>query len=77
MIAIGFKCGHSLSVSDQVNISPVCHCGETQITSVRPSRMPRFTGTVTGPMAEYKALDPGVVDVTTAGPMRLKEQSNG
>mgnify|MGYP001558283210 FL=1 len=72
-IHIGFACGHTISVSDQVNSSPVCHCGTTQITSVRPTRAPRFTGTCSGPHAEYQALTPGVVNVAPAGPLTIKK----
>ena len=74
-ITIRYRCGHEGQLSDTIPGSPVCHCGETQITYVRPQRMPRFTGSCTGPYATFTRLDPGVVDVAPAGPLRLKEQT--
>ena len=52
-----------------MNTTPICACGERQISLVRPSRPPRFVGTVTGPYAEYKALDPIAVNVAPGGPL--------
>lgn len=72
-IAIRFKCGHEGLISDSVNMSPICHCGETQITFVKPSRPPRFTGACTGPYATHSHADPAVVNVAPAGPLRVKE----
>lgn len=72
MIAVRFKCGHAAMVGDNVSVSPVCACGERQITMVNPRRMPRFTGTVTGPVSEYKALEPGTVNVAPGGPLILE-----
>lgn len=74
MISFTFACGHRAEFSDQMQVSPRCSCGEIQIVAVVPSRMPRFTGTVSGPYAEYKALDPGVVNVAPAGPLTIKEK---
>lgn len=75
MIAVTFECGIRSEYSDQMQISPRCsHCGTTKIASVRTSRPPRFTGVASGPLCEYKPLEPGVVDVAPAGPLRIKEQ---
>lgn len=74
MISVQFQCGHVTDVSDKAGSAPRCSmCGTTQIVRVIPKRMPRFVGTVQGPLAEYKALDPGVVNVATAGPLPIKE----
>lgn len=75
MIEVRFRCGHSAQLGDATTGSPRCQCGETQVTFVKPSRQPRFSGVATGPYAEYKAVDPAVVNVATAGPLRLKERS--
>lgn len=76
MIEVRFLCDHTLAMGDKVDASPRCPvCGETKVRSVKPNRLPRFTGTVTGPMAEFKGLEPGVVNVATAGPLRLREES--
>lgn len=73
-IKIVFGCGRSDSYSEQMQVSPSCPCGgHCHIVRVVPSRMPRFTGTCSGPYADFKALEPGVVDVTTAGPLTVKE----
>lgn len=75
MIRVDFACGHSLAIGDSANAAPRCAaCGEVQVRRVTTSRPPRFTGTVTGPYADFKGLDPGVVNVAPAGPLRLKEQ---
>ena len=77
MIQIQFACGHDGAISESAMARPVCHCGNTQIAVVKTSRPPRFTGTCTGPHAEYKALDPGVVNVAPAGPLPpFKETSD-
>lgn len=69
MIHIWYACGHEGRLSESLMATPICHCGEKQIARVVPSRPPRFVGTVTGPHAEYKALDPGVVNVAPGGPL--------
>lgn len=74
MIAIRWKCGHTATVGDNVSVSPICACGERQITMANPRRMPRFTGTVRGPVAEYKALDPGTANLAPGGALKLKER---
>ena len=75
MIAIRWKCGHTAMVGDKVSASPVCACGERQVTMVNPRRMPRFTGTVLGPCSTFENLDPGTVDVAPSGPLKIKERS--
>lgn len=75
MIRVDFACGHSLAIGDRVDAPPRCSvCGETQVRRAMPDRMPRFTGTVTGPYAQFSALEPGIVDVAPGGPLRLKTQ---
>ena len=75
-ISIRFACGHESALSDSFMTSPVCQCGERQITYVRPSRAPRFTGTCSGPFATMTPMEPGVVDVAPAGPLSLKKESS-
>lgn len=74
MIAIRFACGHAGLISETVHTSPVCACGERTIVMVDPRRMPKFTGTVSGPVAEYKALEPGTVNVAPGGSLKIKER---
>lgn len=75
MIQIRYKCGHEGRLSESVSASPRCHCGETQIVYVKTARPPRFSGAASGPYAEFKAVDPAIVNVAPAGPLRLKERS--
>lgn len=75
MIALVYRCGHSAMVSDRATGAPRCHiCGETQVRYVTPARAPHFTGTVTGPHADYAPLEPGTVNVAPGGPLRIKTQ---
>lgn len=76
MIKIRFSCGHEGQLSDSIQTTPVCPCGERQIAFVQPSRPPRFVGTCSGPYAEFKALDPGIVNVAPSGPLKLKDPSD-
>ena len=75
MIEIRYRCGHVQQVPDTVSASPRCHCGEMQIVYAKPNRPPRFSGVAVGPYADFKAMEPAVVNVATAGPLRLKERS--
>lgn len=75
MIAVRFDCGHEAQISETATQAPQCHCGSTRVVYVK-ARAPRFTGACTGPYAEYKALEPGSVDLTTAGPLTLKESGH-
>lgn len=72
-IGITFACGHQGQASATADAAPVCHCGERQIRRV-VARAPRFVGTCTGPYCETKAVDPAVVDLAPAGPLKLKPQ---
>lgn len=72
-ITVRFACGHEATVGLHTDSAPTCGCGETRIARVR-SRGPRFVGACSGPYADTKALDPGVVDLTTAGSLQLKER---
>lgn len=75
-VQVLFTCGHGAKLGDTINASPRCvTCGCAEVARSVPSRLPRFTGTCTGPLAEFKALEPGVVNVASAGPLRLKEQA--
>ena len=74
MVTVIFTCGHTAQISDKASASPRCRCGCAQVARAIPSRLPRFTGTVTGPLAEFKALDPGVVNVASAGPLKLANE---
>ena len=74
MMTIYFRCQHTLVIGDRSDASPRCPtCGDTRVTRVQTSRPPRFVGTVTGPYAETKGLEPGVVNVAPGGPLILKE----
>ena len=72
MIKVTFACGHTLNIGENPQAAPVCVCGESRITRTK-SRPPIFRGVATGPYTETKAMDPGVVNVASAGPLRLKE----
>ena len=69
---VRFACGHEAPVSLTASSVPTCGCGETRIARTF-ARAPRFTGACSGPYCETKAVDPVVVDLTSAGPLKLKE----
>lgn len=66
MITIRFACGHVVRVEQM--LCPTC--GEHRIAQVL-APPPRFSGMATGPYADFKALEPVAVDLTT------KESGNG
>ena len=72
-IRVRFACGHEGRVSETVTTTPVCVCGETRVVRTM-ARAPRFTGACSGPYAEMTAVEPGMVNMATAGPLKLKEQ---
>ena len=76
MFIVRFDCGHEGHISETATTAPQCHCGAKRVVHVK-ARAPRFTGACTGPYAEYKAMEPGNVDLTTAGPLKLKESGDG
>lgn len=61
MIKVTFACGHvnDLSGNEQ---EPTCHCGETQIASVK-ARAPKFKGYALGPCATFTRLKPRKVEL--------------
>jgi len=70
---VTFACGHTLAIGENPQAPPVCaECGERQITRT-VCRPPVFRGVATGPYCMTQAMEPGVVNVATAGPLRLKE----
>lgn len=70
---IKFRCGTVQAVDPDKTPSPVCaHCGTTTIARVLDARAPRFTGTVTGPHADTRRLDPVAVNLAEKGPLTLK-----
>ena len=71
MITVRFACGHQTAIAETAVTAPRCSCGETRIQRVA-ARAPTFRGTCTGPYAEYKALEPVPVDLTTEGKGRLR-----
>lgn len=73
MINLRFKCGHEGAVSETAVTAPVCGCGETQVVRTF-ARAPRFTGACSGPYAETRAVDPGIVNVAPSGPLRIKQE---
>ena len=72
-IKVTFACGHETTVGESAETAPVCHCGEKHIARVK-ARAPRFTGACSGPYATTKQVDPAIVNLTTAGSLRLKEE---
>ena len=73
MIKVRYACGHEGMVSISGDAVPRCHCGEQQIVQTS-APAPRFRGACSGPYAETKAVEPAIVNVATAGPLRLKPQ---
>lgn len=72
MIEIRFRCGHTLRVDpDRVQRPSCLECGETMVARVQ-APPPRFVGTVTGPLAETKHMEPAHVDLAPGGALRLK-----
>lgn len=72
-IAVRFACGHKSEVGASAEATPTCGCGETRIVRTM-ARAPRFVGACSGPYCETQAVDPAVVDLTTAGPLKLTPQ---
>ena len=70
-MTITFRCGHQTILPRDVSAAPICMCGERVVSRVEGAR-PRFVGTCAGPYAETQDLPGTLVDVTTAGPLRLK-----
>jgi hypothetical protein len=70
-MTVEFRCGHTLDLPRNVAAAPVCPCGERIVSRVSGA-VPRFVGTCSGPYAETQALEPAMVDVAPAGPLRLK-----
>lgn len=75
MIRVRFQCGHEGQIGDNVEQPPVCGCGERTIVRTF-ARAPHFRGTVSGPYCETVAVDPGVVNVATSGPLTIKSQES-
>lgn len=74
LITLRFACGHTTTVTATATSAPLCVvCGESRVQSVQ-TPPPRFTGACRGPYAETTAVEPGIVNVAPAGPLRLKEQ---
>ena len=70
-IKVRFVCGHSGEVSETATLAPTCGCGETRVARTFASP-PRFTGSCSGPYAQMKAMEPGIVNVAPSGPLVLK-----
>lgn len=71
---VRFRCGTVQPVNPDRTPSPVCgHCGSRDVAGVVDAPPPRFTGHVTGPYAETKAL--GAIAVNLAEkPLSLKSE---
>jgi hypothetical protein len=70
---VKFRCGMTQPVDPDKTPSPVCgHCGTSVIARVLEARAPRFTGTVTGPHADTRRLEPMAVNLAEKGPLTLK-----
>ena len=74
MIAVRFACGHEIKIGENGNSTPVCPCGEKRVSSVQ-ARPPSFSGACRGPYAVTKSVTPAVVNLASAGPLKLKEQT--
>lgn len=74
VIRVRFACGHDGAVGESVDAPPKCACGERQIVRTF-TRAPHFRGSCSGPYAETVAVDPGIVNLTTAGPLSIKQES--
>ncbi len=72
MVTVRFACEHELKVGDNPAATPQCSCGEKRVTRVH-APPPRFSGACSGPYAVMKAVTPAVVNLASAGPLRLKE----
>lgn len=69
-MTVTFACGHTLALGDNPSGTPVCGCGNQQIARTH-ARAPRFTGTCSGPYAEFRNLAPTTVNLAPAGPLKL------
>lgn len=77
-ITIRLACGHAaLTVSEEIDIAPVCpECGERRVRHVT-ARAPRFRGVCQGPSARSEMLAAMPVAVAAQGPLTLKDPMNG
>lgn len=73
-ITVRFACGHDGTHAINSDAAPICGCGETRVVRT-VARAPRFVGACSGPYCETKAMEPGIVDLTTKGPLKLKESA--
>ena len=65
-MTITYRCGHSTTQPATIQACPACGtCGETVVSRVKDAQ-PHFVGTVRGPFAEFKALEPVIVDLKPA-----------
>jgi hypothetical protein len=69
---VTFACQHTAEIGDNPSGPPVCACGERRIQAVK-ARAPKFTGACSGPFAEFRQLDPVVVNLAPGGPLTLKK----
>ena len=70
-VTVRFACGHTLGLESVGDVLPMCGCGETRVQHVQ-APVPRFRGACSGPVADTKNVEAGVVTLATAGPLRLK-----
>lgn len=69
-----FRCRHRARIDPDKTPSPVCpECGERGVARVLKTDPPRFTGHVSGPLADTKYLGPSAVNVAERGPLTLKD----
>lgn len=73
MIRVTFACGHSGETKETVDAPPICGCGETRIRQTT-ARAPHFRGACSGPYAETRGVEPGIVNVAPGGPLVLKQE---
>ncbi len=73
MIRLTFQCGHSSTIDEKATEASCPICGNRQVTRVI-ARPPQFIGTCTGPYATTKSIEPAIVNLATAGSLKLKDQ---
>ena len=73
MIRLTFGCGHSSTIDEKATSASCPICGNRHVMRVF-ARPPQFIGACSGPYAESKAVEPGIVNVAAKGPLRLKDQ---
>jgi hypothetical protein len=73
VIELLFRCGTAQRVDPDKSPVPTCaHCGTTKIARSLTVTTPRFTGCVSGPLAQTRALEPMALNLAET-PLKLKD----